>query len=435
MAAPEAAHHAPARVLRNGRDLAAALAAGELWLVIPALLAGLAVPRLLPASLAFAALFWPIRRVARGRFTVRTPGDRFIAVLILLLPVTLWVTPLPVATRAQVEWLLAGVAFYYAIVNWTVTPGRERAFVRVLIALGLLAALLAPVAVMWVTDIKLTFIPAAFYDALPLLAPVPMHPNVLAGALVLALPVPFALLLFGASDMPRGRRFATLAAALGIAAILVLTKSRGAWLAAGASALLLIVLRWRRGWLGIPVAALGAGLLLWRIGPDRVYDALIANGAIVGGPGRMEIWTRAVYLIQDFPFTGIGMGAFREVTNRLYPYFLLGPNADVPHAHNLFLQVAVDLGIPGLAAWLGLLTVGVISAWRIHRWGHGARDSWSAGLGAGLLAAQLALVVHGLVDAAVWGAHSGIVVWLLWGVCAAAYNLRWGAPARRLTRA
>jgi putative inorganic carbon (HCO3(-)) transporter len=413
--------------IAQSRGLAAGLARAEAWVVVPALLAGLASPRWLPAALIIAALFWPVRRAATGRFTVPTPADRFVAVIILLLPVTLLVTPLPAETRRQVEWLLAGIAVYYLVANRVRARSAERDLVRGLVAMGLLAALIAPVAVTWVTDIKLTFIPDAFYTALPLLAPVPIHPNVLAGALVLALPVPLALLLFHGRNMTRGQRTVALAATLGIAVILMLTKSRGAWLAAAAAALLLSLLRWRRSWILVALMVAAGGLVLWRVGLDRAAADLIANGTIIGGPGRLEIWSRAIYVIQDFPLTGIGMGVFRQVTNHLYPYFLLGPDADVPHAHNLFLQVAVDLGIFGLAAWLGLLTACLISARRVMLWGKLRGDSWSVGLGAGLLAAQLALMVHGMVDAAVWGAHSGIVVWLLWGVCAAAYNLRLGA--------
>ena len=48
-------------------------------------------------------------------------------------------------------------------------------------------------------------------------------------------------------------------------------------------------------------------------------------------------------MIQDFPFSGIGAGTFESVANVLYPFFLAGPDAKIPHAHNLLLQVAVIL--------------------------------------------------------------------------------------------
>jgi hypothetical protein len=41
-------------------------------------------------------------------------------------------------------------------------------------------------------------------------------------------------------------------------------------------------------------------------------------------------------------------------------------------------------------------------------------------LGAGLLASQAALVVHGLTDAVTWGTRPAVVVWVMWGLAMAA---------------
>jgi putative inorganic carbon (hco3(-)) transporter len=411
------------RARERGRGIAVALADAELWLVGPFLALGLALPRLLATALGLAILFWLARWIAWGRFTVPTPGDLPLAGLILVMPVTLWVTALPDVTRGQVLLLVAGIVFYYAIANWVRTVRRERAFVLFLVGLGLVAAIVAPVAVAWVTAIKLTIIPEAIYKRLPLLASLPVHPNVLAGALVLVLPVPLALVMFDGPAMPRRQRLASIAAVIGMAGIILLTKSRGALLAAAVAGAVLCLLRWRRGWIAIVAGALLAGLGMWMIGFGQVAAKLIDTGSTVGVGNRLEIWTRGIYVVQDFPYTGIGMGTFKQVTNALYPYLLLGPNADVPHAHNLFLQVAVDLGVPGLVAWLSVLLLAAFSAWQVYREGRRQGLPWVAGLGAGLLCAQVAMTVHGILDAAVWGAHSGMVVWALWGLTAASYNL------------
>ena len=83
-------------------------------------------------------------------------------------------------------------------------------------------------------------------------------------------------------------------------------------------------------------------------------------------------------MLQDFPFTGIGMGSFEQVTNLLYPLFI-APGGGITHAHNLFLQVAVDLGLPGLVAWLSILILVVAVSWRVYRLGRVNGDSWLAG--------------------------------------------------------
>ncbi len=59
-----------------------------------------------------------------------------------------------------------------------------------IILLGLLLALFAPFSVEWAVD-KLTFIPANLYQRFLVLVKDYVHPNVLAGSLVLLLPFPW----------------------------------------------------------------------------------------------------------------------------------------------------------------------------------------------------------------------------------------------------
>ena len=116
------------------------------------------------------------------------------------------------------------------------------------------------------------------------------------------------------------------------------------------------------------------------------------------------------------------MGSFMQVADLLYPFFLYSPGR-MDHSHNLFLQVAVDLGLPGLVAWLSILGLSVAAAWKVYRWGISQKHSWLAGLGAWLLCSQVALVIHGLTDAVVWGmVRPAPFVWILWGIAFGAAN-------------
>lgn len=404
------------------RRLAQALAGLELWAVVLGVAAGAVAARALPVALAVAGGFWFLRWLASGRLSARTPGDWPAGLLLLLIPVTLWATALPDVTQPAVYRLLIGLALYYAIANWTTSASRLRLLTAGLTAAGLLLATLAPFTVAWFAGAKLTFIPAGLYDRLPQLLADPIHPNIMAGALALLLPLALALPLFAWRDLRWHERIVAAAAAPIMLAVLVLTKSRGGLLGAAAGLTLLIALRWRYGWLAAPLAALAGSLAAWRIGIGKVVEVLSATQTLGGVDGRLEVWSRALYMIQDFAFTGIGMGTFKQVANAMYPFFLAGPDADVPHAHNLFLQVGVDLGLPGLIAWLALFLLVCWSAWRVYRWGQSGRLPYMAGLGAGLLGAQVALAVHGLFDAATWGTRPAVIVWALWGVALAACN-------------
>ncbi len=404
------------------RALAAVLAGFEIWAVAFCIAAGILSTRALPIVLSVAAFFWFVRWLATGRFTVRTAGDWAIGLLLLLLPVTLWATALPEITRPQVYRLLMGILLYYAVVNWAGTASRLRLVALGVAAAGLLLAFSAPVSVQWMTGVKLTFIPEAIYRRLPLLLADPIHPNVMAGALAFALPCALALPLYAWRSLRPWERALTVTGTVAMLAILVFTKSRGGLMAVAATLVLLAALRWRHGWLAAPLVAVAGGLAAWRIGIGKAVEVLSATKTLGGVDGRLEVWSRALYMIQDFPFTGIGMGTFKQVANAMYPFFLAGPDAEIPHAHNLFLQVGVDLGLPGLIAWLALFLLVGWSAWRVYRWGQSAGLPYLAGLGAGLLASQVALAVHGLTDAATWGTRPAVVVWAIWGLAMAAGN-------------
>jgi putative inorganic carbon (hco3(-)) transporter len=402
--------------------IARRLASFELWVVALAVTASVASQRLLVPALAIAALFWPIRWLAFRRLSVRTSGDWAAGGLLLLIPVTLWATALPEITRAQVLQLLMGLALYYAAVNWTGERSRLGWLRAGLVAAGLGLALIAPFS----TDLlsgKFGFLQRGSAQ-LPRLLSETVNPNVMAGILIVLIPLALAVLLFSWRQS-RPIELALMAvAAIASLAVLPLTESRGALISLAAALLVLIALRWRWGWLALPLSALGSGVIVWRVGVERISALFSAGSAIGGLSGRPEVWSRALYMIQDFPFTGVGMGTFKSVANLLYPFFTLGPDADVPHAHNLALQVAVDLGLPGLIAWLTLFGLVVVGAWQVYRRGRASGDGWLTGLGAGLLASQMASAVHGLTDAVTWGTRPAVLVWAVWGLAMAAWNLR-----------
>ena len=124
---------------------------------------------------------------------------------------------------------------------------------------------------------------------------------------------------------------------------------------------------------------------------------------------RLELWSKAIQCIRDFPVTGMGMNMFRQRMPVLYPVFINPHDVDVVHAHNDMLQAALDVGIPGLVAylaiWIGALGV-LVNVYRtaldpIHR-------TIALGLGTGLVA----YFVFGLTDAIPLGAKAGVLFWL-----------------------
>jgi putative inorganic carbon (HCO3(-)) transporter len=131
---------------------------------------------------------------------------------------------------------------------------------------------------------------------------------------------------------------------------------------------------------------------------------------------RLEVWQRGLMMVQDFPITGIGIGTYNSIAHLLYPFFIASPAEVVAHAHNQFLQVAVDLGIPGLIAYIALLTGGVLVAWRAYR---STGDMTVRALLVGLTCGLFAHHVFGLTDAFILGTKPGVVMWLYFALVAA----------------
>jgi putative inorganic carbon (HCO3(-)) transporter len=135
---------------------------------------------------------------------------------------------------------------------------------------------------------------------------------------------------------------------------------------------------------------------------------------------RLEIWTRARYGLEDFPFTGIGLGTFRRLAPLLYPLFLVSPDRDIAHAHNHLLQTGLDLGLPGLITYLALWLLAGAMLWR--SW-HRKQNVWQCALVIGLAGALVGHFVYGLTDAVALGASPGFIFWLSLGLISGMHHL------------
>jgi putative inorganic carbon (HCO3(-)) transporter len=259
-----------------------------------------------------------------------------------------------------------------------------------------------------------------------------MDRNFLAASLAMILPLHISLLLFGRVTSSKGAMALIYGVgslgAISAFAILILTQSRGAYLGVAVALLTLAVLRCR----GLAILALLLLLILLlgagRLGLPTTMNLLLSSETLRGWQGRQEVWSRAIYMIQDFPYTGIGLGTFRRVAPLMYPFFLLGPDAFPVHTHNLWLQVGVDMGVPGLVAYVAFYTGILAMAWRAQRKFQIRGDSNLRAISLGLLAGLVAMGVHGLLDVALgWvipaPAYPLVVPWWLMGYVAGLYRL------------
>jgi putative inorganic carbon (hco3(-)) transporter len=257
------------------------------------------------------------------------------------------------------------------------------------------------------------------------------QPNPYAGYLGLVAPLAISLALWAWTSRQRTTlRLALAAAAVVISLGLLVSWSRGAWLAFGAAVAVVVLAHTRRAApVAIVLAALvtlvlivfgGADLLpasiAGRLGELREYVGLIditrtevtdANFSVIE---RLAHWQAALDMWRDHLWLGVGAGNYAVVyENYNLPrwYEALG------HAHNVYLNFAAEAGLLGLLAYLWLWLASLWQALRAAASG----DRFTAAIGAGVLGALVAASVHNFFDN-LWVQHIYLTLALLLGLLA-----------------
>lgn len=379
------------------------------WAVLlAALILGIGValwPALLWAGAGLLAVSWLARWLRTSRLTRPTPLDLPLLVFAASTLIALWAAPsLPAALPRFYLFLAAGSVFY-SLAN--ASPRALR-----LAALGVVVSS-ALMAAAW-----LVLRPPASV----------LHRNDVAGLQAVGIPIAAALLVhytrrWRASQASRAWNRAALAGASLLVMIPtpVLAGSRTVGLAA-AAAMAVAAWWWLAGRLALvgqqrvtrPFAfwgGLGAGLLLavavLSPRPQWVVEAArtLPGQDPTTGLGRFVLYGEAWRLAQATPYTGGGLGAFPALFSTYMhdiPHFLLA------HAHNVYLNLLVEQGWPGLAAYALALACAAWTAARALAQPPEANRSLLAAGAAGLVM----VAVHGLGDAtfvASWAAPFALV--------------------------
>ena len=393
---------------------------------------------------------WICRRVALGHLLPRTPLDVPLLLLMLMVLVSLYATFDIAFSLPKITGMLLGLAAYYALVEAAAHRRSGAMALGGFILAGVGVAALGLFGTQW--NPKFAIFAPILRSLPPRITGLPgaaegFHPNEVAGALLWVAPLACtlaAVAVLGSRSIARslGRRRGAIILVVMVAmaafpvGVLILTQSRGGWIAAALvlPVTLLTLLQGKRRWAatGILAAATIAAALWMGLSRPHALDPLLVGPQEDPGHGtsletlsaRFEIWSRAIYGIQDFAFTGMGMNTFRRVVPVLYPLFSIDPGTDIGHAHNTFLQAALDLGLPGLIAYLAIHISAfamLIATWR----GRGTllfADTLSRALILGLGGGLAAHLIYGVTDAVALGAKPGVLWWMLLGLVASLYR-------------
>jgi O-antigen ligase len=163
----------------------------------------------------------------------------------------------------------------------------------------------------------------------------------------------------------------------------------------------------------LALCAFGGGLVFYL--PDKILRRLQSIGRMSDSSThyRANTWRGVLRMLRAHPF-GIGSGesAFRSV----FPHYAVSGTETVMHAHQLLLEVAVEIGVVGLALFLLVLSFFFADVVRFCRkCGESARRAEAIAL----LASLAGALVMGLFDS-LWY-HNGLY-WLFWSISALLLN-------------
>jgi O-antigen ligase len=180
--------------------------------------------------------------------------------------------------------------------------------------------------------------------------------------------------------------------------------SKGAVMGAGAALVTLGVVLRKRVLLALALAAVVLVVsvaLLTRV--ERLNPLGGSSGA------RVELWQSAAAMLRDHPLLGVGLDQFYTLRNQegsryLAPEAALTSERYASHPHNFLLDIWLRMGLGGLLAFAALIVQFIRRVWTI-------RDEQRV-LVAGLTAALVAALVHGLVDNFYFVEDLAFVFWL-----------------------
>jgi putative inorganic carbon (HCO3(-)) transporter len=374
----------------------------------------LAVAFFLPLSLDVATFFlgigtllWAGKMVmAKKLLLKRTPFDEIIGLLVILSAASITGSPDRDFSFYNYYHLMGRyILTYYLVINNLSSFSQVRRLVWSILASAVFVTLYGFYqyihgvdisAFQWVDGDQFPELKVRVFSTLK-------NPNLLAGFLVVVMSLAVGLGLY--AETMKGKLMSlALVAVLGTC--LVLTYCRGAWLSIVAVTALCARLYNRRVlwfFLLIPLVVLFC--------QDAVMERLVSivNPTDTSSTLRLALWESTIAMIMDKPLLGIGWGAYWMVYPD-YDFFLNNPAATIVHAHNMYLHIAAEIGIPGLLVFLCIIYGHTRKAMDVLG---RTKNRRVAGVMLGIVAAILGLAVSGVTDYIMFNVQMSMLFWLL----------------------
>ncbi|MBI4283429.1 MAG: O-antigen ligase family protein [Chloroflexi bacterium] len=222
-------------------------------------------------------------------------------------------------------------------------------------------------------------------------SPLLLNPDDVGGVLLLGLGLSAAMVLSLSHTFHM--RLALIVVSVILAIALVMTFSRGGWLAAVVSLGVLLALNTR--FKKVVLVSLPALLVIFALARDFIVQLALArtislDAFLQSNPylGRLAAWDSALNMISANPLVGIGPGLYRDFYREFETGYFIFPLAD---AHSLPLELASNSGIVVAVAFLAVMGILLWMAYRVYIFSQDELMKYSA---LGLFLALFAFLVY-----------------------------------------
>lgn len=367
---------------------------------------------------------WVLKMVVTRKFGIkRTPFDELILMFVIFSALSVWSSPDRGFSFYNYYHLIGRyILIYYLVVNNIHSTDQVKRIVWAILGSAFIVALYgfyqylfsASVITEWVDYEQFPDLKFRVFSTM-------QNPNLLAGFLVTIMAIAAGL---GCKETALSCRIAVFSLIAIFGACLVLTYSRGAWLSVLAVIAAFGVLYNRKiFWLLLLLPVMG--LFAHDVLIERLMSIL--NPTDTSSTLRIALWESTVAMIMDKPLFGIGWGAYWMVYPE-YDFFINDASTKIVHAHNMYLNIAAEIGIPGLMVFIGIIYSHLKTAARMIDY---SIDRFTSGLMLGITAALIGLAVNGLTDYIMFNIQMSMLFWMLNAVITVVWckNYGYGTPS------
>jgi O-antigen ligase len=210
---------------------------------------------------------------------------------------------------------------------------------------------------------------------------------------------------------------------------MVLTKSRGAWLGMLFGIFLLIFIIYRRVFIWIGISTVLIITLLFLLTPKPMLKSFRLEPIFVQNTyfSRMAIWRDTISMIKDKPVFGHGINTYMREFQK---YRDLPWSSNPTYAHNCYLQMAAEMGLFGLMAFLWIIarffrrSMVLATGYSLQNInGHKPEQIVDYAF-LGILAGLLAFLVHSFLDTNLYSLQLNTLFWYMLGFVIASHKIK-----------